>query len=127
MSSLKLTNIGQLITYDSEVNEMLTHENVEVAIEKDQIVDIGKDLGDADQIVNCDRKLVTPGFVDPHTHPVFLDGREDEFAMRLQGATYEDIANAGGGIVNSINGVRNSPESGLISRANSRMDRFLLL
>ena len=45
MSSLKLTNIGQLITYDSEVNEMLTHENVEVAIEKDQIVDIGKDLG----------------------------------------------------------------------------------
>jgi cytosine/adenosine deaminase-related metal-dependent hydrolase len=61
MSSLKLTNIGQLITYDSEVNEMLTHENVEVAIEKDQIVDIGKDLGDADQIVNCDRKLVTPG------------------------------------------------------------------
>jgi hypothetical protein len=38
MSSLKLTNIGQLITYDSEVNEMLTHENVEVAIEKDQIV-----------------------------------------------------------------------------------------
>ncbi|MBT6982591.1 MAG: imidazolonepropionase [Candidatus Marinimicrobia bacterium] len=127
MSSLKLTNIGQLITYDSEVNEMLTHENVEVAIEKDQIVDIGKDLGDADQIVNCDRKLVTPGFVDPHTHPVFLDGREDEFAMRLQGATYEDIANAGGGIVNSINGVRNSPESGLISRVNSRMDRFLSL
>ena len=48
MSSLKLTNIGQLITYDSEVNEMLTHENVEVAIEKNQIVDIGKDLGDAD-------------------------------------------------------------------------------
>lgn len=45
MSSLKLTNIGQLITYDSEVNEMLTHENVEVAIEKDQIVDIGKDEG----------------------------------------------------------------------------------
>ena len=127
MSSLKLTNIGQLITYDSEVNEMLTHENVEVAIEKDQIVDIGKDLGDADQIVNCDRKLVTPGFVDPHTHPVFLDGREDEFAMRFQGATYEDIANAGGGIVNSINGVRNSPESGLISRVNSRMDRFLSL
>ena len=125
MSSLKLTNIGQLITYDSEVNEMLTHENVEVAIEKDQIVDIGKDLGDADQIVNCDRKLVTPGFVDPHTHPVFLDGREDEFAMRLQGATYEDIANAGGGIVNSINGVRNSPESGLISRVKTRMDRFL--
>ena len=78
MSSLKLTNTGQLITYDSEVNEMLTHENVEVAIEKDQIVDIGKDLGDADQIVNCDRKLVTPGFVDPHTHPVFLGGDKNE-------------------------------------------------
>ena len=108
MSSLKLSNIGQLVTFDCEKNDMVILENTDIAIDGNIIVELGENLGDADQVINCNQKLVTPGFVDPHTHPVFLDGREDEFAMRLQGATYEDIANAGGGIVNSIKGVRNS-------------------
>ncbi|MBT3518513.1 MAG: imidazolonepropionase [Candidatus Marinimicrobia bacterium] len=127
MNSLKLINIGQLVTYDSVKNEMVVFENTEIAIEGNHIKEVGQNLGDADQIFDCKNKLVTPGFVDPHTHPVFLDGRENEFAMRLQGATYEEIAEAGGGIVNSINGVRNSSESHLISRVKTRMDRFLKL
>jgi imidazolonepropionase len=127
MNSLKLINIGQLVTYDSVKNEMVVFENTEIAIEGNHIKEVGQNLGDADQIFDCKNKLVTPGFVDPHTHPVFLDGRENEFAMRLQGATYEEIAEAGGGIVNSINGVRNSSESDLISRVKTRMDRFLKL
>ena len=127
MNSLKLTNIGQLVTYDSPRDEMVVLENTEIAIEGNTIVEIGANLGEADQLINCNQKLVTPGFVDPHTHPVFLDGREDEFAMRLQGATYEEIAEAGGGIINSINGIRNSSESDLISPVKTRMDRFLSL
>ncbi|MDC1037698.1 imidazolonepropionase [Candidatus Marinimicrobia bacterium] len=127
MNSLKLINIGQLVTYDSVKNEMVVFENTEIAIEGNHIKEVGQNLGDADQIFDCKNKLVTPGFVDPHTHPVFLDGRENEFAMRLQGAIYEEISEAGGGIVNSINGVRNSSESDLISRVKTRMDRFLSL
>jgi imidazolonepropionase len=127
MRSLKLTNIGQLVTFNSGQDEMVVLQNTEITIEGNTIVEIGENLGDADQLINCNHKLVTPGFVDPHTHPVFLDGREDEFVMRLQGATYEEIAEAGGGIVNSINGVRNSSESDLISRVKTRMDRFLSL
>lgn len=127
MNSLKLTNIGQLVTYDSQQEEMVVSQNVEIAIEGNQICEIGAKLNDADQILDCNGKLVTPGFVDPHTHPVFLDGRENEFAMRLQGATYEDIAQAGGGIVNSILGVRNSSENELIHRVKSRINRFLSL
>jgi len=125
MKSLTLSNIGQLVTFNSEQQEMVVLEQVDVAIEGDTIVEIGKNLSPADDQIDCDHKLVSPGFVDPHTHPVFLDGREDEFAMRLQGATYEDIAAAGGGIINSINGVRNSSENTLISRVKTRMDRFL--
>ena len=94
MNSLKLINIGQLVTYDSVKNEMVVFENTEIAIEGNHIKEVGQNLGDADQIFDCKNKLVTPGFVDPHTHPVFLDGRENEFAMRLQGATYEEIADA---------------------------------
>ena len=125
MSSLKLTNIGQLVTFDCEKNDMVILENTDIAIDGNIIVELGENLGDADQVINCNQKLVTPGFVDPHTHPIFLDGREDEFSMRLQGATYEEIGEAGGGIVNSIKGVRNSSESDLISRVKTRMDRFL--
>ncbi|SVA21626.1 uncharacterized protein METZ01_LOCUS74480 [marine metagenome] len=125
MPSLKLSNIGQLVTFDCEKNDMVILENIEIVIDGNIIVELGENLGDADQVINCNQKLVTPGFVDPHTHPIFLDGREDEFTMRLQGATYEEIGEAGGGIVNSIKGVRNSTESDLISRVKSRMDRFL--
>ena len=77
MNSLKLTNIGQLVTYDSPRDDMVVLENTEIAIEGNTIVEIGANLGEADQLINCNQKLVTPGFVDPHTHPVFLDGRED--------------------------------------------------
>ena len=127
MLSLKLSNVGQLVTYNAETMDMAVRDNVEIVIEGNQVTEVGQDLGDADSVLDCKEKLVTPGFVDPHTHPVFLDGREDEFAMRSQGATYEQIAAAGGGIVKSIEGVRNASESELISRVEARMDRCLKL
>ena len=127
MLSLKLSNVGQLVTYNAETMDMAVRDNVEIVIEGNQVTEVGQDLGDADSVLDCKEKLVTPGFVDPHTHPVFLDGREDEFAMRSQGATYEQITAAGGGIVNSIEGVRKASEAELISRVETRMDRCLKL
>ena len=125
--SLKLTNIGELATFDSSLDKMVTRTSVEIAIENGRIAAVGTAVGDCDEQIDCSGGVVTPGFVDPHTHPVFLDGRETEFAMRLGGATYEDIAAAGGGIVNSIDGVRNSSESILVARVKPRMDKFLSL
>ena len=127
MSSIKLSNIGQMITYDSENKGMMVKDNLEIVIYKGKIMEIGRNLGDVDQLIDCDGMLVTPGFVDPHTHPVFLNGREDEFKMRLEGKTYEEIANAGGGIINNVMDVRESSEADLIIRVKDRMDRFLNL
>ena len=127
MVSTKLANIGQLVTYDSISKAMILKEDVEIVLDGEKIIDIGHSLSDADELINCNGMLVTPGFVDPHTHPVFLNGREDEFEMRLNGKTYEEIANAGGGIINSTNGVRRSTETELISRVRDRMDKFLAL
>jgi imidazolonepropionase len=69
--------------------------------------------------------MVTCGFVDSHTHPVFLNNRHEEYAMRLDGASYEEIAAMGGGIVSSVKGVRNASEDELIDKVSQRMDRFI--
>ncbi len=70
---------------------------------------------------------VLPGLVDAHTHPVFAGTREDEFEMRTRGATYVEIAKAGGGILSSVRGVRAASEEELLARLLVRLDRFLAL
>ena len=106
MNAVKLINIGNLVTYSSVDNSVVSLEGIEIVISDGKIIDIGRQIGDADEVFDCENKLVTPGFVDCHTHPVFLDERENEFDMRTKGYTYEEIANKGGGINNSVNGVR---------------------
>ncbi len=69
--------------------------------------------------------LVVPGFVDAHTHPVFAGTREDEFELRTRGATYVEIAAAGGGILSSVRGVRAASEEQLLALLLVRLDRFL--
>nr|MCS5614702.1 imidazolonepropionase [Candidatus Neomarinimicrobiota bacterium] len=75
--------------------------------------------------IDCNGKLVTPGFVDAHTHPVYVDGRENEFMSRLAGISYQEIAKEGGGINSSIAAVRNATEIELYVRAIKRMDKFI--
>ena len=122
---IKLENIGNLVTYNSISGLMDTLKDVEIIIDNEFILEIGKDLRNIDSVIDCNNKLVTPGFVDPHTHPVFLNSREDEFHMRLEGSTYEKIAASGGGIRSSIFDLRNADISDIISKLKSRMDRFL--
>jgi imidazolonepropionase len=63
--------------------------------------------------VDCTGKVVLPGFVDSHTHPVFLGPRLVDFEKRIEGASYEEIASAGGGIRSSVEGVRKAGKSAL--------------
>ena len=69
--------------------------------------------------------MVTAGFVDSHTHPVFYNKRDEEYRMRLAGATYEEIAEKGGGIISSVEGVRNASKEALVEKVMKRMDRFI--
>ena len=61
-----------------------------------------------DKIIYAKGKTIMPGFVDSHTHIVFAGNRTDEFAMRLKGATYQEIAEAGGGIKATVKATRNA-------------------
>ena len=63
MSSLKLGNIGSLVSFNSESSKMVTKRQVEIVIENGNIIDIGHKLGDADSFIDCGNNLVTPGFV----------------------------------------------------------------
>jgi imidazolonepropionase len=66
--------------------------------------------------IDCAGKVVTPGFVDSHTHPVFVEPRLIDFEKRIEGASYEEIAAAGGGIRSSLEGVRNAAKSALTNK-----------
>ena len=63
--------------------------------------------------IDCSGKVVVPGFVDSHTHPVFISPRLVDFEKRIEGASYEQIAAAGGGIRSSLEGVRNASKAAL--------------
>ena len=70
-------------------------------------------------------RLVTPGLIDCHTHIVHGGNRAREFELRLQGASYEEVARAGGGIVSTVSATRAASESALLERALRRVDALI--
>ena len=74
---------------------------------------------------DLDGCLVTPALIDCHTHIVYGGNRAREFEMRLQGASYEEVARAGGGIVSTVSATRNASEQELLSSALPRVDALL--
>ena len=74
---------------------------------------------------DCAGALVTPGLVECHTHLVFGGNRADEFRRRLAGATYEEIARAGGGIVSTVAATRTASEDELVAAAAARLRRLI--
>lgn len=77
------------------------------------------------EVVNCEGRLLTPGLIDCHTHLVHGGSRANEWAMRLEGATYEEIARAGGGIVSTMRATRDMDEGALVASALPRLDALL--
>jgi imidazolonepropionase len=74
---------------------------------------------------DCEGRWITPGFIDCHTHLVHAGNRAREFEMRLAGATYEEIARAGGGIVSTVRATRDASQGELIDAALPRLDALL--
>lgn len=77
------------------------------------------------QVVHAQKQIVLPGFVDAHAHPVFAGNRVDEFELRAQGATYEEIAKAGGGIRSTVRKTRAASEEQLLEQALKHARWFL--
>lgn len=80
---------------------------------------------DADERIDCGGRWITPGLVDCHTHLVYGGNRAHEFELRLKGASYEEIARAGGGIVSTVAATRRASEAELVAGALPRLDALI--
>jgi imidazolonepropionase len=83
-------------------------------------------FGPAERVLDAGGGCVLPGFVDPHTHPVWAGSREDEFDRRLGGETYMEIARSGGGINATVRATRTATFDELLEQTMNRLDTFLL-
>jgi imidazolonepropionase len=77
------------------------------------------------ETIDCGGRWITPGLIDCHTHLVYAGDRAHEFEMRLAGATYEEIARAGGGILSTVRATRAASEDELVATALQRLDALI--
>ncbi|MDZ5471235.1 imidazolonepropionase [Bacillus sp. 31A1R] len=144
MSKLLIKHANQLITLTGSSEKPLTKEEMSnlhiiedgaVYIEggkiksvgtTDELLELYKNCLDGVEVVDATGKVVLPGLVDPHTHLVYAGSRENEFNMRLNGATYMEIMNNGGGIHATTSRTRAASEEELVEQSLVRLDRFLL-
>jgi len=135
-----IINISQLVTLahnnaprrGKEMEESAIVTSAGIAIKGGNIIEINDTRAiekkySAPELIDAQGKIATPGFVDCHTHPVFVHTREDEFAMRLQGKSYVEIALAGGGILNTIQTTRDADEDLLLELAKKRILKMISL
>ena len=112
-----------------DMSALPTIKNAFLLIENEIILDFGsmEKLGitKADTIIDVTGKLILPTWCDSHTHLVFADTREEEFVNRINGLSYEQIAQKGGGILNSAKKLQNKPEDELYNDAALRLSNLI--
>ena len=137
--SLAIVNIGQLVTLagpararvGGELRELGKVEKAAIMIDDGRIVAVGSSgelrgqIANAGTVIDAQGRCVTPGFVDAHTHLVFAGNRAAEFEQRIAGATYQQIAAAGGGILNTVALTRAATEDELLACARRHRDWML--
>jgi len=115
----------------AEMALLPTIKNAFLLIENDLIADFGPmaDLPkiNADKIIDADGKMVLPAWCDSHTHIVYAGNREQEFVDRINGLSYEEIANRGGGILNSAKKLNATSEEEIYKQSKLRLEDIMLL
>jgi imidazolonepropionase len=134
-----VVNIGQLVTLAGpnrprvgpEMRELALLHDTAMLVEDGHIratgsyADLRKSVDSNTVVIDAEHRLVTPGFVDAHTHLVFAGNRAAEFEKRIGGATYQEIAAAGGGIQSTVALTRKATEEELLTQARQHRDWML--
>jgi imidazolonepropionase len=144
-ASLIIKNASQLVTMHDpkkigpkggrDMRELNIIKNGAVAIYGSRIVAVGETksilkkvkTNRRTRVVDVGKRVVTPGLIDPHTHPVFAGQRSAEFEMRIAGKSYMEIAKAGGGINSTVKAVRKASKRTLKENGRKILDKMLSL
>jgi imidazolonepropionase len=123
------TSISKVSGVDMKI--LPTIKNAFLLIENDVILDFGgmENLRgiNADKIIDASGKIVLPTWCDSHTHIVYAGNREGEFVDRINGLSYEEIANKGGGILNSAKKLQKTSEEDLYQQSAARIEEVMTL
>ncbi len=132
---LAVVNCGQLVTLAGparprvrdELKQLSIIQNGAMLIRDGRIEAIGEHVAvpDGYEVVNAGGRVVLPGFVDAHTHAVFASNRVEEYELRASGATYEQIAESGGGVRSTVRKTRAASEDELFEASRRYYDWFL--
>ena len=139
MPKLAIVNIGQLATLagparprvGAEMRDLGLISNAAMLVEDGQIratgsyTELRSQIEPDATVIDAEGRLVTPGFVDAHTHLVFAGNRAAEFERRIGGATYQEIAASGGGIQSTVALTRAATEDELLAQARKHREWML--
>lgn len=128
---LQVRKTNVTIVKGADMKILPTIKNAYVLIEHDTIVEYGSMVDcinlTADEIIDATNKIVLPTWCDSHTHIVYAGDRTQEFVDRINGLSYEDIANRGGGILNSAERLQNTSEDELYHQSAKRLNEVIKL
>src|SRR6202789_2945063 len=113
LRELAIIHDGTMLIRDGRIEAVGARSQIEALLNSDT------------QIIDAGGRVVTPGFVDAHTHLVFAGNRADEFEMRCSGTTYQEIARQGGGILSTVRRTRTASENELLAIAQKHASWFL--
>lgn len=126
---LTMNTNGKNFKRGSEINEISPLYHHSIVVEDELIKDIIPNnsiiLSKYDIIYDLRNKILMPGLIDCHTHTVYAGSRADEFIMKLQGKSYEDIAQKGGGILSTVNAIENITPADLYNISLDRIKYFI--
>ncbi len=125
---------NDVVVRGNELNSIRVSHNVCVAGVDEKIVFVGYEedfkkefiLAEDATVIDAEGCVAMPGFVDPHNHLPFAGTRQDEFKLKLQGVSYQEIAEQGGGIKGSVRRTREISYKDLVTQSEYRLDRMLL-
>lgn len=128
---LQIRDLSILKVAGSDMKRLPIIENAFLLIENDTIVNFGKmnecPTINVHKIIDANGRIVLPSWCDSHTHIVYAGHREQEFVDRINGLSYTEIANRGGGILNSASKLHNTTEEELYSQSITRLRRVIKL